>query len=1298
LTIGNGLLLLVVPLADSWVWTLTDGAALATSVVAPVRSVEAPDGADGLSLGTEEPRARVADAGPLLPAELGDILATIGGGALTLQLDAALQRLCWERAQVGDQPLGQRFALSRQARGFAGAHRVVRRRGGNQPLVVRRLQDADDARTGAQAPPSWSMADGEVDVLIVPRGEPAVRLPTTPAEPGSLAVVIIDGPGNEDAPLSWLALAAAVILCDGAESASPAWQEVLLDGLEAGCTVAEAARRVRCGLPAAAGASIRVFGDAHFAVREAVSPSDAQQRQVSTLAADIVGSTNLIETWGHERYSQALSGFYAMCARIASAHGGSTEEAQGDDCVISYFGHPRAIEHAASAAVQAALELVEHVAELGIRIRAGVASGRVAIEHGRPVGVSIHQAARLQKLAEPGGVLISDSTRELIGQRFDLERLGAAHQLKGLKGVHEVWRVHGRVEDADDGAAALAGRDLPIVGRDQELQTLLAEWRAVCAGQSRFVVVEGEAGIGKTRLVRELRSRIAGMEQRVLVCRCHADRRTSAFFALSESLRQMLSLTLDGSAEQQYDDLVNRLSPCTGTAQELALLAELLGLKLPAERQVPGLPPELWRERTLELLLRWFADAASETPVCVVVEDLHWVDPSTAEFLRRLTSRLRSSPILVVATRRIEIAATWDLEQAQRRITLTGLVAEAARQMVRNLGRSTALPEGLVRALAARSDGVPLFVEESVAMATDATGAVPSAWAGGQDIAVPSRLQDLLAARLDMLGEAKPLAQLASVLGRWFPARLLAALVARHRGDGAAVLVPLQLKALEAAGMLVRRAGVEPEPKPALHGDIGFRHALQREAAYQSIWERDRRQMHLIVAELLTAQDEEPAPELLAYHLGAAGRPTEALAHWQAAARQAVARSANDEAKIFYGHALDALRSLPEHADRDRAELRLQLAFAARCIAADGYGADQVEDIYLRAEALAIALGDRQSRLKAELGLNAWHFMRADFDRAARMARRAMKEASQLDEPMASIQSRWALALTEWQRGNLAHAVTQMDQCLALYQPGMHRPAAVQDPAVMCLCYSAWGQWERGLHDDSLLRIDRAVALARRLGHRFSEALSLGFAASVHHFRGDVDRALQAATQAIDLCEQQGYSVWLAHARMIHGRLQCEIGQVAAGLAEMQLAHRQWVASGAQVTRTVYLCWQAEGSLLDGRPRDAVTALDEALSLANRSGERFFEPELLRILAAAGRASGQAGLQAQAPLQLQRAHASARALGMHGLALRAAIDMARTDASDPEASQRVREALAQNIGGHGIRDIGDAERLIAMPQ
>jgi class 3 adenylate cyclase len=414
---------------------------------------------------------------PVLPAALVDVLVKVNGGALTLQLDAALQHLCWERTEVEGRMLGQHFALARQTLASAGVQRTGRRRNAHGPVGLQRWPAAvGGLDTHLPQKPGLHLPYDAADVLVVSPADPTILPPALPEAggPGLAGVAILQANGNDAAQVAtWLSYASALVVHDQAEAAWPAWQEALLDHLEGGCSTAEAVRRLRCTEPALA--AMRVYGDAQLRLREPAAPSDAQQRLVSTLAADIVGSTRLIETWGHERYSQALSGFYALCAGIAAAHGGSTEEAQGDDCVISYFGHPRAIEQAASAAVRAGMELVERVGELGIRIRVAVASGQVAIEHGRPVGVSIHQAARLQKMAQPGSVVISGATRLLVGQRFLLKPLGSSHRLRGLKGEHEVWQVEGRHDDdAAEGPAAWTSRELPILGRDAELQVLRA--------------------------------------------------------------------------------------------------------------------------------------------------------------------------------------------------------------------------------------------------------------------------------------------------------------------------------------------------------------------------------------------------------------------------------------------------------------------------------------------------------------------------------------------------------------------------------------------------------------------------------------------------------------------------------------------------------------------------------------------------------------------------------------------------------------------------------------------------------
>lgn len=1304
------LLLVVLPVGEAWVWTLTDGAGLARMACGILQQGRAEALSRRLERGAATEDEAVALGRTLFPDDIGEYLAASRHGQLTIQLHPALEPLSWECAWVGSSPLGHRFAVARQpaVEGEACPRARAAHTSGGALKILRVLPAGHAATSDGFDGDSLVGASGKLlgsgyDLVVLPQADcdAWARVPMLTSETSGAPVLVaaVTDPATNARAIAQARRHCAALLVFRTETAAllPSWWAGLLRHLQDGMSLAEAARQVRLEQAAAQPPPmLRVFGDALSAM---CTPRNApaQLRQVTAVSIDIVDSTHLLNEWGAERYSQVLQSFYDLCAQIVHDHGGLADDPQGDDGLMSYFGFPMAVEDAAPRAVNAAVALVQAVTGLGLAVRVGVATGNVSIERDTPVGISIHLAARLQQLARPGTVLLSRSTRGLVRAGFQLEQLPIAYRFKGMDDAERVWRVLSRSVAEYEADPAAKSSELPLAGRESEVEQLLAEWRAACEGQLRIVLIHGEAGIGKSRLLREARNRLAALGQPALVCRCHADTQTSAFYVLASTLRRYLRLTPAESPQAQLAMAAERMPANMRPAQDLPLLAALLSLDVPLAQQALALPPDRWREQTLDMLLRWFQFAASDGPVCLIVEDIHWIDPSTSEFLHRLAARLTRQPVLVLASRRTEVPSSWEPVAPNLQLVLRGLSLSAARWMARQSCRDRTLPERLVRLLAARSDGVPLFVEESVRMALDCLSGGPERQ-GDLAAQVPATLQDLLMARMDRLGEAKSVAQIAAVVGRDFPRALLQVVVERHLGPAAAMMLPQRLAALESAGLLLRSDGGDAGTAEQSEGHgpqreqrLSFRHALQRDTAYQSLWQRDRRRVHLIVAEVLTGHAAalmSRQPELLAYHLSAAGRNAEALQHWEAAARQAAARSANDEARTHYEHAIDELKWLRDEADRDRTELRLQLALAARCIAIDGYGAQRVEQAYARAAELGEKLDDHSGRLKAELGLHGWHFMRADFENAHRIAQRGLDaHADDAVDPMAHIQARWALAVTTWHRGDLAHAVREMDECLRIYRPHMHRRSAVQDPAVMCLCYSAWGQWELGFPDDAVARIRRALALVKQLDHRFSAGLAWGFASSVYHFRGETPQALHAAEQAIAICEQDGFMVWLAHARMMHGRMQCQQGAHAAGLDEMQAAYTLWVDSGAQVTRPVYLGFRAEGLALAGRPDEAAECVREALQMAERSGERFFEAELRRLLGAVQLGCADPAQRVNALVLISAAHDQARAEGKAGIALRAALDLARAGPAEAAACHRLAQALLLIEGGQGTCDV-----------
>lgn len=377
---------------------------------------------------------------------------------------------------------------------------------------------------------------------------------------------------------------------------------------------------------------------------------------------------------------------------------------------------------------------------------------------------------------------------------------------------------------------------------------------------------------------------------------------------------------------------------------------------------------------------------------------------------------------------------------------------------------------------------------------------------------------------------------------------------------------------------------------------------------------------------------------------------------------------------------------------------------AGRLIATEGYGADQVEAVYGRALALCRQLDDPVAMAKALFGLEGYHFMRADFGRARAISEQAAELARHSSDPMAALQSQWVAANLLFHQGELRPAVERMDSCLAAYQTLEHRPNAVQDPGVMCLCYSSWALWQLGQPDQALQRATRVVELARRLNHPFSMAEAFGFITVVQHFRGDHEAALHSVEQALRISEDGGFSVWLAHAQVMHGRLLAQGGEHERGVALMRSGYERWSASGAVVTRPFYLAMQAEGLALAGRPDEGLGLLDSARALIEQHHERYFEPEVLRLTGELTRqlASRHGGLQDDvAEAWFERALASADEMQQHGLALRCACSLAalwQSADAHARAGQLIERHLRLCTEGSTTADLRRARALLAAAQ
>ena len=1042
----------------------------------------------------------------------------------------------------------------------------------------------------------------------------------------------------------------------------------------------------------------------------AARPDDA--RQLTVLACDLVDSTGLMHRLGDEEYSERLLRYHHRVAAIAQRYSGRADDPQGDDGFMCYFGYPVAQEDAAAQALRAGLALSTAVDDLGLQLRIGISTGPVVIRDGQPVGAVIHHAARLQAAAGAGGVLVGAATRRMAGERFDFCPVVLAAPLKGFDASGAVFRV--QRERPTAGTERFDARhDLTtFVGRGAQLQTLFDHWHTVAGGQRQAVLLRGEAGIGKSRLVREFRQALAAQGHRTLECRCAPEHSGSAFQPLIDLMRRRLQVHEGDEPSVQLQRL-RALQVTSGPQADdaLALLGSLLSL--PAE-VLPPLPaahaPEQRRRLTMALLERVALGLADQAPVCLILEDVHWMDPSTQALMQRLIDGPPGQRVMLLLTQR---ASPGDEPAfALPQLALAGLDAASTRELLQGASNGTLHDEALLGWLAERADGVPLFIEESARLAAALAQRHPAeAVAHSLRQRVPGSLRDLLAARLDQCAQARPAAQVGAALGRHFSRGLIEAVCAHPGWPLPGAALDVQLQALVQAGLLtVQAEGGQPV--------YAFHHALLRDAAHQSLLARDRRHLHGVIASVLQAAFAplcQAQPELLAWHHEQAGDQAAALAAWEQAARRATARSAHHEAQGHLHRALALLADGPAAdggpapapvatpALRQATELRLQLLLAGRLMATAGYGAAPLAAVYRRIEALAAALGDAGALHRARLGLEGFHFMRADFAGASALADALVAGLGPVPEPMAWLQAHWARANLLFHTGQVPQALALADHCLAHWgsTAAVSASAAaggglLQHPAVSCHSYAAWALWALGQTDAALARARQAVALAEQLNHPFSLGQALGFLAVAHHFRDETEAGLQAAGRAITVCEAGGFVVWLAHARMLRGRLLASQGDVHQGLQQLTQGMAEWRATGAVVSLPFYQGLQAECLALAGRAGDALAVVDQALAAVARHGERHCAPDLQRLR---GSLLWQGGADADGALAAWSSGLDeARAMQAPGLALRCALPMARhwhRQGAAARAADLLGRYLPPVLAGGASPDTRSAAALLA---
>lgn len=1014
---------------------------------------------------------------------------------------------------------------------------------------------------------------------------------------------------------------------------------------------------------------LQALGTLHPAsLRSAVADAtQGELRQLTIMFCDLVDSTSLCERLTPEQWRQLVLQYQQAAAAVIERFGGVIAQYLGDGLLV-YFGHPQAQEDAPERAVRTGLALVDTIRGLSVQVlgfheplhlavRIGIHTGLVVIgeigggarREQLALGDAPNVAARLQALASPNTVLISDGTRKLAGASFTCEDQGRP-PLKGVREPPQVWRVMAVNAATSRFDAATSAGLTPLVGRQHELGLLIERWRDAVQGRGQVVFLSGEPGIGKSRMLKELRDRLgnAGLGAARLQCSPHHVH--SAFHPSIEYIERSLGLCRDLPAHAKLDLLERRVTEqLRRPLAQAALLAYMLSIPCD-DRYGPIVDSPLQHERdTIAALVDMVEAAATLSPTLLLLEDAHWADPATLDFLSLLIERAKHMPLLLVVTHRPEFRPSFESAAHITSLKVPGLQRAEVAELVLRLSRDVPLPQALTQHILNRTDGVPLFIEELTKSILEIPG---SGGPAAQRVAVPTTLRDSLMARLDRVPAAKEIAQIGSVLGREFSHELIEALSTMSRAELAAALA-----ALTQSGLATQQAS---------HQGVvySFKHALVQDAAYDSLLKPRREALHAAIVQVVEARFpaiQQSEPEMLARHASAAGLPHQAVPYWRKASDLALQRLSLQEAAAHLNSGLESAAALPASPARDQTELQLRASLGTVYMLGKGWAAPEVEQAYARAIELADAADKVEESIWPLWGLCVFHMVRGEIDQAEAISKRTMSVAGQsnsrtawlvanmLQTQVCLYTGRFAQVAPYWEQVELRYSDPKDRVLIALYST---------DIRLATMVHAAHAHWIGGDVKQAMTLSAELERIAASLNHPYSVAWAHTWGATCLLYQGDVEALLERVAQGLSIAERHGFAYISGIGTMIQGWCWTRQDRLAEGIAQMQRGLAAFRATGAGIVVPFFQALLAEALGQAGRHAEGLALLDDSQALMAHGGERWHEAELYRIRGALMATQPQAD-RAWAEVWVRRALTTAQAQQARSWAHRAQADLDR---------------------------------------
>jgi hypothetical protein len=897
------------------------------------------------------------------------------------------------------------------------------------------------------------------------------------------------------------------------------------------------------------------------------------------------------------------------------------------------------------------------------------------------------------------GVTVADATFRLVDGYFDCEPLGEVRP-RGLPPVR-VHAVRAELEARNRVEAASPARLTPLIGRDREVELLKERWELTAEGVQNVILLVSDPGLGKSRLVRVLRdhvlqspdsgSALPGSTRSVsgaaaVEWYCSPYHLGSPFFPVIEYFDRAYRLSRESDPATRLDVLVTRLrEDGVHEAEDQALFAAMLSVPIGDRLPALALTPERQREKTQDAILNWLNARAEQSPVLFVVEDLHWVDPSTEALLAQFVDRGGEARVLAVFTFRPEYDPPWKGKAVQTQVALNRLTRGQVAEMIRAQTGEKTIPQSVADQISDRTDGVPLFVEEFTRLLTER--GLPADGVGAD---IPTTLHDLLLARLDRMASDKAVVQLGAVIGRTFAHAVIQAASELDEHT-----LRVELDKLVGAGLLFAK-GTGPRCT------YTFKHALIQDAAYQSMVKKRRQQFHLAVATKLEERFPavtETQPELLAHHLTEAGVPARAIDYWLAAGQRAQESFANAEAHRHLTRGLGLLAALPDGPARDRKELELQLRLSAVLLQQKGYGATEVGAVFERARGLAERVDEPAPMFVTLRGLWGWRLLRGELAEGIRQARDFRAFTLGRCGAECHYEGDFSLGCTHYFRGEFAESLRHSVAGVEHYRSDASPAVATrigQNAGVLNQVYRALALWHLGYPDQALREGRVAVERAVELRHQFTLAHTHNHIAWLWHFCGLASAAREGAEAAIRISAEHGYGFWWAVATMARGAALVLEGECERGVDDIRRGMVNTRASGARLLESQYAMFLGDGLLRLGHLAEAREAVEAGLAHAAESETRFVEPELHRLRGEILLAGSPA---AAAPAEecFRRSLAVAGEQSARGAELRAAMSLHRLLRGGPRAAES-RALLAEIFGrfteGFTLSDLVAARALL----